>query len=296
MGGAVSGSLGAERHARRCICCTGERLLRSSAILMPFLAKRIFDHDPVEITEEWALRDIPKAVGYSVCSTLECADCGVMFLDYRFSDNELARLYQDYRGDEYNALRTRFEPSYAATAMYYTGRARYLDDVEAVLAPYLPDCPKVLDWGGDAGVNSPFRYKAKALHIYDISGVAVCSEAIRVSQEECRKQQYDLVACSQVLEHVSYPLDLLKQLTFYLGPQTILYLEVPFEEIFHHSEAGRGLGEKKRHWHEHVNFFSPASLRAMARSCSLEVLEAKILPVSLGWRDSAIQMLICRLA
>jgi hypothetical protein len=296
MGAAVSGSAGGERHARRCICCFCERLLRSPAILMPFLAKRIFNHEPTEITQDWGLRDIPTGLAYSLCNTLECEDCGVLFLDYRFSDDELARLYKDYRGDEYNELRIRFEPNYAASAIHYTVRAQYLDDVEAVLAPYLPERPTVLDWGGDSGVNSPFRYKAKSLHVYDISGVAVSGEAQSVSREECRQHAYDLVACSQVLEHVSYPVDVLKEVTQTLGPQSILYLEVPFEGIFQSAQYKRPLGEKKRHWHEHVNFFSPKSLQTLAHSCSLEVLAAKTLPVSLGWRDSAIQMLICKLA
>lgn len=292
----MSGSMKDERHVRRCICCKGDQLLCSPAILMPFLAKRIFNYEPVIITRDWGLHDITSGIAYFVCNTLECAECGVLFLDYRFTDHELALLYKDYRGDEYNALRTRFEPNYCATAIHYTIRAQYLEDVETVLAPYLPDRPRVLDWGGDSGVNSLFRYKAKTLHIYDISGVPVCDEAIRVSQEECRHHEYDLVACSQVLEHASYPLDMLNQLTHSLSPQTILYLEVPLEVIFQSREESRRLGEKKRHWHEHVNFFSPESLRALAHSCSLEVLAAQTMPVSLGWRNGVVQMLICRLA
>jgi hypothetical protein len=38
------------------------KLLHSPAILMPFLAKRIFNHEPVEITEKWGLRDIPRGI------------------------------------------------------------------------------------------------------------------------------------------------------------------------------------------------------------------------------------------
>ncbi len=290
----MSGS--AERHARCCICCAGEHLLRSPAILMPFLAKRIFNHEPTEITEAWGLRDIPSGIAYSLCNTLECVDCRLLFLDYRFSDYELGLLYTDYRGEEYNALRKRFEPDYCATAIHYNGRAAYLDDVENLLAPYLTERPRVLDWGGGSGVNSPFRYRAEALHVYDISGVTVCEEAIRVSKEECLDHNYDLVVCSQVLEHVSYPIEVLKQLTQSLGPETVLYLEVPFEGIFASPNDGCPLGEKKRHWHEHVNFFSPASLRVLAHRNSLEILMSKILPVSLGWTEGAIQMLICRLA
>ena len=291
----MSGSTRTERHARHCICCLRERLLCTPAILMPFLAKRIFNHEPVEITDAWGLRDIPTGMAYSLCNTLECEDCGVLFLDYRFSDDELALLYKDYRGDAYNALRTRFEPSYGSTALHYTGRAQYLKDVEAVLSPYLPARPKVLDWGGDSGINTPFRFMADLLHVYDISGVAVCEEATAVSLQECCRHTYDLVTCSQVLEHVSYPVDLLRQITKSLRPQTILYLEVPFEAIFQTHSDARPLGERKRHWHEHVNFFSPKSLTALANSCGLEVLAANTLPVSLGWRDAAVQMLICRI-
>jgi len=289
----VSGN--GERHARCCICCRGERLLSTPAILMPFLAKRIFNHEPTLITEDWGLRDIPNGTAYSLCNTLECADCGVLFLDYRFSDYELELLYKDYRGEKYNSLRIRFEPSYSVTAMHYTGRAAYLEDVETVLAPYLPERPKVLDWGGGSGVNSPFRFKSKSLHVYDISGVAVVDEGETVSFDALYQNNYDLVACLQVLEHVSYPLNVLKQIALCLGPKSILYLEVPFEELFKRHEQSEFLGQFKRYWHEHVNFFSPASLRAMVASCSLEILDEKILPVSVGFRNSAVQMFVCRL-
>lgn len=291
----MSGNDCTNRYAYRCICCMRERLLRSPAILMPFLAKRIFNYDPIEITEEWGLRDIPKGMAYFLCNTVECQDCGVLFLDYRFSDDELSRLYNDYRGDDYNNMRIRFEPNYNATAIHYADRAQYLVDVESVLAPHVTENPKVLDWGGGSGINSPFRFQAASLHIYDVSGVSVCEEARRVSLEESRSYQYDLVVCSQVLEHVSYPLEVMKTLTSYLSPHTILYLEVPLEGIFHDRVDGISLCEKKRHWHEHINFFSPNSLVAMALCCSLDVLESKILPVSLGWRDGTIQMLVCKL-
>lgn len=283
-----------ERHARHCICCLGERLRRSPAVLMPFLAKRIFNQEPVEITEAWGLRDLRPGMAYSLCNTLECEDCGVLFMDYRFSDYELSLLYKDYRGAEYNTLRTRFEPGYRVTASQYQGRAAYLDDVEHILSPYLPARPDVLDWGGDSGINSPFRFHANLLHVYDISSVDVCAEATKVSLEACRQHRYDLVSCSQVLEHVPHPFELLKEIVSHLRPETILYLEVPLEEIFRTSQDASPRGERKRHWHEHINFFSPSSLVALARTCGLEILASQPLPVALGWRNSEIQMMICR--
>lgn len=285
-----------DRHAQSCICCLSSSLRRTPAVLMPFLAKRVFNHDPVEITADWGLRDLRPGMAYSLCNTLECADCGAIFLDYRFSDKELSRLYKNYRGPEYNIMRTGFEPSYAATASYYQGRAAYLEAVEAVLSPYLPSQPRVLDWGGGSGVNSPFRFLAGPLHVYDISDVDVCAEATRVSHEECLVNAYDLIVCSQVLEHVSYPVHVLQEITRLLRPETLLYLEVPLEEVF--SIAGNCInrGSTKRHWHEHINFFSPASLEALAHTCGLHILAYTSMHVSLGWRESAVQMLICKTA
>jgi hypothetical protein len=81
-----------------------------------------------------------------------------------------------------------------------------------------------------------------------------------------------------------------------MGPKTIFYLEVPLEGVFSTASDGRPLREKKRHWHEHVNFFSPASLKAMAHRSSLKVLAEKTLSVSLGGRETMVQMLVCKLS
>lgn len=287
-----------DRHASRCICCLSRRLIPTPAVLMPFLAKRIFNHEPVEITAEWGLRDLRLGMAYSLCNTLECGECGAIFLDYRFSDQELAALYKDYRGPEYTALRSSLEPGYNITASHYQGRASYIDAVEFFLSPHLPSRPKVLDWGGDSGINTPFRFRASSLHVYDISGVDVCSEARKVDYVECLESSYDLIVCSQVLEHVSFPIVLLQQIVslIRLQPQTLLYLEVPLENVFQVDCGSKTRGSLKRHWHEHINFFSPSSLMALAKICGLEVIDSNIMHFSLGWKqEAAIQMLICKI-
>jgi SAM-dependent methyltransferase len=261
---------------------------------MPFLAKRVFDYDPIEIPAEWGLRDIKSGMAYSLCSTLECVDCGVVFLDYRFSDQELNRLYNNYRDSVYNDLRTRYEPDYINTIPSYNSRHAYIEAVEEYISQYIPDRPVVLDWGGGSGINSPFRFKAQFLHVYDVSGVSVLAEAKSVTFDECLNTFYDLVVCSQVLEHVPYPLIVLENLKSMLKRNTILYLEVPLEGIFQESGQGRPRGSMKRHWHEHINFFSPESLIAMAHYCDLEILESRVMQVNLEYRKSCIQTLICR--
>lgn len=260
---------------------------------MPFVANRVFGHEPIEIAEEWGLRDIRHGMAYSLCSTVECLACGVLFLDYRFSQRELALLYRDYRGPDYTDTRLKFEPGYAAVANHYGGRAAYISEVEKWLADLLPAKPRVLDWGGDSGVNAPFRFACSTLHVYDISGVEPCPEALGVSLADCAREYYDLISCIQVLEHVPYPLQVLEQATKLMGHSTILYIEVPLEELFTKELVNGERGRLKRHWHEHINFFSPSSLTAMAASLGISVIGSRTMPVDLGWKQAWIQMFAC---
>ena len=53
-----------ELISRHCICCAGEQLQRSPAVLMPFVALRVFGHEPVEITADWGLRDLRQGMAH----------------------------------------------------------------------------------------------------------------------------------------------------------------------------------------------------------------------------------------
>ena len=70
--------------AKRCVACDGDRLGNVPAVLMPFVADRIFGWRPTEISPEWGLRDIPAGMACSICKTMMCEDCGMLFLDMLF--------------------------------------------------------------------------------------------------------------------------------------------------------------------------------------------------------------------
>lgn len=285
-----------EPLARHCICCGGDRLEKSPAVLMPFVAYRVFGHEPVEITAEWGLRDLRQGMAYTLCNSLQCQDCGALFLDFRFTDEQMAALYHNYRDELYNAQRMRFEPGYANVVAHYQQRAAYLDEVEAWLAPRLPEAPAVLDWGGDSGINSPFRERNRLLHIHDISGVELVPGAERVDLERIGRNAYDLVTCSQVLEHVPFPLELLKRMLPALGPGTLLYLEVPHEALVREHPGSLELAPLKRHWHEHINFYTETSMRRLLERLGLSVVDVLRLPVDVGWTRSEVMGVLARLA
>ena len=263
--------------ASHCVCCGSADLQRSPAVLMPFIAHRIYQWAPVVIDASWGLNTIRSGHAYALCHSLLCQACHLLFLDIRFSDAELSRLYQDYRGGEYTALRDRYEPGYKARNEGLTQGIRYLDAVESFLAPHLPDTMSLLDWGGDTGVNTPFKLNpANTIHLYDISGAETTGRISKVSRQTAAQNAYDLVVCSNVLEHVPYPKDLLDDIQSVMQPSTVLYLEVPRENLVRENPDPASLLGKKRHWHEHINFFSEASLKALLQGSGLSVLSFKI--------------------
>lgn len=282
--------------ARHCICCDSEQLQCSPAVLMPFVALRVFGHEPVEITADWGLRDLRQGMAYTLCNSLQCQECGALFLDFRFTDEQMAALYHNYRDEQYNAQRIRFEPGYVNVIPHYHQRAAYLDEVEAWLAPHLPESPMVLDWGGDSGINSLFRNHNRLLHIHDISGVGLVPGAERVDLEQIGQHRYDLVTCSQVLEHVSYPLDVVRSMLPALSPNTLLYLEVPHEALVREHPGSLELAPLKRHWHEHVNFYNELALRRLLERLELVLVDVLRLPVDVGWSQGEVMGVLARRA
>ena len=283
-----------ERVAQECICCGSKALNRSSAIIMPFIAKRIWGYEPVEITADWGFRDIKPGFAYSLCSSVHCPDCGALFLDIRFSDRELSLLYEGYRDEAYTSLREFYEPGYAEKNKLFSGRAPYIDGIEAFLSARFPMPDMVLDWGGDTGINTPLLTKAKEVHVFDISGMATIDGVKAVSLDDIKNNRYDLIICSQVLEHIPYPHKILQDILTAMSASTILYLEVPYEEVMREFSGYPDLAQRKRHWHEHINFFSIDSICKLVESAGLELIEIVPNEISLGWRSAVVISVLCR--
>ncbi len=182
-------------------------------------------------------------------------------MDLRFSDEEMACLYDDYRGSEYSILRDTYEPGYLSRNELLEQGCPYLSQVESFLAPYLNPAPTILDWGGDTGRNAPFACSRASLDVFDISDRPLVPAARKVTRSQIRECHYDLVLLSNVLEHVPYPARVLDEVFEVLSADSVLYIEVPFEVIMRLD--GASALSAKRHWHEHINFFSKGSLVAL---------------------------------
>jgi hypothetical protein len=268
-----------DRIAKTCPCCGSVDLRKSSAILMPFIAHRVFGWQPVEIDKSWGLKTIQNGHAYSVCNSCCCADCNFLFLDIRFSDNELGDLYKGYRDAHYVQLREFYEPGYGERNQGLLDGAGYIDQVEAFLTPHLSLPVRLLDWGGDTGKNSPFKIKNKCWHIYDIGNQMPIDGATAVDKEAILSNSYDLIVCSNVLEHVPFPADMIIDIKKYMNNETLLYIEVPYEKLVREWDGNTLIEKEKKHWHEHINFFTKNALKKLINSCDLDLVSINVMEV-----------------
>ena len=56
------------------------------------------------------------------------------------------------------------------------------------------------------------------------------------------------------------------------------------------------LAPLKRHWHEHVNFFTETAMRRLLGRLGLQVVDVLRLPVDVGWTRGEVMGVLARLA
>jgi hypothetical protein len=88
-----------------------------------------------------------------------------------------------------------------------------------------------------------------------------------------------------VIEHVPYPHETLLDIRQAMRGKGLLYLEVPFEDVMHGACAGASA--RKRHWHEHINFFSEESLARLADNCGFRPVAWNTLQVTTAGKTAA---------
>jgi len=184
-----------------------------------------------------------------------------MFLDIRYTDEQMTQLYMNYRDEEYVSVRETYQPKYRSLNKWFDERVPYMDAIEAMLAPHLTFPVSILDYGGDTGHNTPFAGRRSLLHIYDIGNNPVIPGALWVDRNTASLFRYDLIVCANVLEHVPSPEDVLRDILTLMDEPTVLFIEVPFD------------GGNKDYWHEHINYFTGLGIETLLSRCGLKIIE-----------------------
>lgn len=199
-----------------------------------------------------------------------CRSCEFVFYQRGLADEEATKLYTNYRGEEYNKVRISLEPYYAGLihdfedplSSYYVNRI--IENIDLIdVYPELPRNCTALDFGGDGDVLR---------RIFPNGQIFV--DDLNAGKSPDQPSTYQFIFASNVFEHVSDPVTVLKALSERLDHEGVIYIDVP-----HPSQAslGEGLLWQGRHggelyeMHEHILHFSKQSLAILARTAGLEV-------------------------
>jgi 2-polyprenyl-3-methyl-5-hydroxy-6-metoxy-1,4-benzoquinol methylase len=170
---------------------------------------------------------------------------------------------------------------------------RRRDVLKRILSPHLSnvDARSILDFGGGQGQLISDLIPGAVPYVYDISEAEPIAGVCKLkSLAECRSHEYGLIICSNVLEHIAFPRNTMREIAGIASPSTLIYLEVPHEHPFRLRTKVHRLidqlillarrprvatslvGVGMLHlMHEHVNFFSHAALAELTSSSGLQI-------------------------
>jgi hypothetical protein len=198
-----------------CPSCGGSNLETIPALMSQFVSYYIFSKQP------WTV------------DLLKCRACKMFFFSQRYEVNEISKLYSNYRGEAYCNARRSVEPWYTKSFNDDLGGEKWMKKRKARIQEAVierieaRDLGTLLDYGGDRGQFMPDHLASKRV-VYDLSGAAPV-EGVRAisSLADLKGDKVGAVLCCHVLEHCSDPDSVLEEIKNIL--KGVLYVEVPVE-------------------------------------------------------------------
>lgn len=235
-----------------CRACNSNNIVGNEMSISPFVADRMFD-------------------GKNFSKVYECLDCNLLWLNVEPTDKQLSKYYDDYWGQTYIAHRESYEPGLRERHSHLLKPRGLSKLVEDLVLEYLN--PKnILDIGGGTGIETAFRLQ-KPIDIFEVAEMPVSDGCVRVDKIS---KKYDLVILSHVLEHVPSPQSLLSFAISACSDNSLVYIEIP-DEANNYGSPPRlnNVLEKRKYWHEHLQFYDDRSINALIESCGGQIVKIK---------------------
>jgi hypothetical protein len=238
---------------------------RGRALLsLPFLDERVWGF----ISDYYAGRVPRSAVEGARYAIRQCHACGGLWQVEVLDADGLRELYESWIDAE-ASLRKKTTAGVALFAEY----AEILTTA-ATLLDRPPHSIELLDyamgWGHFASVAKAFNYRAHGFELSERRRAYARDQGIDVV-DDLQDGAYGFINAHHVLEHVPDPLATLTAIVEATEPEGIVRLSVPDSSGMVARLRGPDwrAGKDALHPLEHVNGFTPESLRTLARRCGL---------------------------
>ena len=203
---------------------------------------------------------------------LSCGGCGHKSLDTQFLAEEIRKLYTEYYPRSHYSLDS-YKP-YSELPSFKS----WIDGARSFAFRWVPSNVRVLDIGCGFGETLGY-HKARGCDVY---GVEADENIRRVAEKFDFKvhvglfdpsiyepEFFDYVTLDQVIEHVTDPLQVLKDIATVMKRDGTLILSTPNANGW----GSRFFGRRWIHWHTpyHLQFFSEKSMRIAAEKAGLNL-------------------------
>jgi hypothetical protein len=264
-------------------------------VLAPFFLKRVFNAElairkstdrrkrAIQRFTRAAQRILQRIQPPAVAVELQsCIACSFVQTKVPFHDEDISRLYADYRSETYNRERNHYEPTYGTIANqvgeHTENGLRRVDALTVWLNTKATlSGGAILDYGGADGKFLPDLPCQK--FVYEISDIRPAPGVTRIA-EETALQSYSYVQLSHVLEHVTQPLQMARHVASLVQPGGYLLIEVPQDsstEILQKLQSG--WTDYSITIHEHINQYSVLAVQKLLEATGLEVIALDAIPV-----------------
>jgi len=245
----------------------------------------MFGYVPLKIKKK-QFNDIKEGYSYYACKTLECKKCGFLFLDQRFEKEEFKNYYFGYQNKNFFKQRVKFEKSFKNRIKNFkssgiiAGKFNEINVVENFILKNIDKPNHILDFGAGDGKGTVFIGNKKIKKtLFDPFNYSRNNNTY--SKLKFKNLNIDLITLRNVLEHVPYPIELLKDIIKMSKKKTKFYIEVPKEKIIDK------ISKKKRYikkiiWTEHINFFNFKALKMLLEICDLKIIKKDVLVINKG--------------
>ena len=294
-------------NLKKCLICDSENVEVRESEVRKFLVERMFEFNEQE--------------NYLI----HCKYCGFAFYSLRPTEEQLNKFYQGYRNDEYQKQRQKFECWYTKEINEAIGKTKEeIENRQILLENILienmniNEIKSVLDYGGDKGQLISGIFNNSVKYVYDISQVEAVPNVTALNTiTAVAERKYDFIMSTHVLEHVCYPDKIIKEIQNLLAKDGYFYLELPLDSPFYKNPfaAFQFLFNKyfplktiwKHYWylkkykkfvpmHEHINYFTPESVKYMLEQNGFEVVYSEVLDLNVGWSKGKAISTLARLA